>query len=187
MPGRDRAERAGVVDEAGRPGEASRLGDRGPEAPDRVGRVEEPPRRADVHRRVEPGQRRELAGEDRLVEGEQHQVQVRVGAEALEQRPQRVGELDRHRDVVTGVRAEPAGGRAVVVAAHPGVQGHHQPVVARHPGHLEQHVPAQRGRLGRRWPRPASAAGRSGRPRPAPAGRCRRRRGCGRPRPRRGR
>ena len=57
------------------------------------GRVEEPPRRADVDRRVEAGQRRELAGEHGLVEREQHQVEVRVGAVALEQRAQRVGEL----------------------------------------------------------------------------------------------
>ena len=106
VPGRDRAERARVVDEAGRAGEARGLGHRGAEAPDRLGRVEEPPRRADVDRRIEAGQRRELAREDRLVEREQDEVEVRVGAEALEQRAQRVGELDPERDVMAGVRPE---------------------------------------------------------------------------------
>ena len=67
-----------------------------------------------------------------------------MGAVTLQQRAQRVGELDRERDVVAGVRPEPRGGRAVVSAAHPRVQGHHQPVVTRHPGHLQQHVPPER-------------------------------------------
>ena len=75
------------------------------EPPDGLGRVEEPPRRADVQRRVEAGQRRELAREDGLVEREQDQME-RVRAEALQQRPQGVGELDAQWDVVAGVGAE---------------------------------------------------------------------------------
>ena len=43
---------------------------------DRVRGVEEPPGRADVDGRVEAGQWRELAGEDRLVQGEEHQVKL---------------------------------------------------------------------------------------------------------------
>ena len=81
-----------------------------------------------------------------------------MGAEPLQQRAQRVGEVHAQRDVVAGVGPEARRGRPVVVAAHARVQRHHQPVVARHPGHLEQHVPAQRDAPPPPWPSPASAA-----------------------------
>ena len=70
-------------------------------------------------------------------------------AEALEQRPQRVGELERDRDVVTRVGAEARGGRGVVAPDDAWMKHHHEPVVARHPRHLEHHVPPERDRLGR--------------------------------------
>ena len=147
VAGRDRAEGAGVVDEPGGPREARGLGDGGAEPPDRLGGVQEPPRHPDIERRVEAGQRGELAREHRLVEREHHQVEVRVGAVALQQRAQRVGELGPDGDVVAGVRPERRGRRPMVAAAHARVQGHHQPVVAGHAGHLQQQVPAQRRRL----------------------------------------
>ena len=147
MPGGDRAERPGVVDEARCPREPGRLGHRGEKAPDGVGGVEEPPRHPDVHARVEPGQRRELARPDRLIDGEGDQVEARVGAEALQQRAQRVGELDADRDVMAGVRPEPLVRGPVMVAPHAGMQRHHQSVVAGHPGHLRQHVPPERHRF----------------------------------------
>ena len=113
-----------------------------------TGAVQEPPRRAGVHGGVEAGQRGDLAGVGVRVHGEQHEVQVGVGAVPGEQRAQRVGELGADRDVVPGVRAVPGERVRVVVAAHARVQRHDQPVVAGHPGHLQDHVPAERGRLG---------------------------------------
>jgi hypothetical protein len=49
---------------------------RGAEPPDRVRRVEEPPRHAGVDRRVEPGRRSRLARPDGLVEREHDDVEV---------------------------------------------------------------------------------------------------------------
>ena len=78
-------------------------------------------------------------------------------AVALQQRAQRVGELDPDRDVGADVGPEALRRRPVVAAAHAGMQRHHQAVLAGHPRHLEQHVPAQRDRLGA-VTSPASAA-----------------------------
>ena len=83
-------------------------------APDRLGRVEEPPRRADVHAtgRSRPAARaRATRPSRRRVNTTRWKPGVR--AEALEQRAQRVGELDPDRDVVPGVgpeRARPSAG-----------------------------------------------------------------------------
>jgi hypothetical protein len=138
VAGRDRGEPPGVVDEPGAPVEPGGLGHRVTEPAHGARGVQEPPRRAQVYRRVEPGQRGELPGEHRLVQGEQHGAEAGMGAEALQQGPQQVGELGAQRQVVTGVRAEPAQRPGMVVAAHPGVQRHHQPVLGRHAGHLAQ-------------------------------------------------
>ena len=89
VPRRDRAERTRVVDEAGGARESGGLADRGPEPPDRVGRVEEPPGRAGEHRRIEARERRELARPQRLVDREDDEVESRRGPEALEQGAQR--------------------------------------------------------------------------------------------------
>ena len=154
---------------------------------DRVRGVEEPPGHADVDRRVEAGQRRELAGEHGLVEGEQHQVEARVRAVALQQRAQRVGELHPDRDVVARVRPEPFG-RGTVVAAADARGAGSSPARRR-----TTSGPSRAAGAGAtRWPRPPSRrrrapSGRSARPPTAPTGRCGRRRGCGRPRRRRAR
>ena len=76
VAGRDRQEGAGVVDEARAAVEAGGLGDGRAEPQHRIGGVEEPPRRADEDARVEPGERRDLARVDRLVDGEQDEVQA---------------------------------------------------------------------------------------------------------------
>ncbi len=63
--------------------------------------------RADVHRRVEAGQRRELAGAGRLVDGEQRPGESRDGCRTGRAAAAARGELDADRDVVAGVGAEP--------------------------------------------------------------------------------
>jgi len=147
---RDGAERAGVVDEPGRPVETRGLRDDGAEPGDRLGRVEEPPGHPGIHRGVEARDRRDLAGEGRLVDREDHQVEALGGAEPFEQRPQPPGELGGHRDVVAAVRAVPRERRCVVVSVDPRVQRHDEAVLHGHPRHLHEHVPAQRGRFLRR-------------------------------------
>ena len=148
VAGRDRTDRPGVVDEPGEIAQAGDLGHRSLEALDLRRVVQEPPGRPDVHRRVEPGQWGDLPAEHVRVDGEQHQVQVQVGAVSVKQRLQRRGVFQRNRDVVPGIRPEPARLRRMMVPADARVDRHHQAVVAGHAGHLQQHVPAERDRLG---------------------------------------
>ena len=122
VAGRNRTESAGVVHEAGGPREPHRFGHCGPETPDRVGGVEEPPRHPDVHRRVEPSEGCELAGPDRLVDGEDDQMESRMSAVALQQRAQSLGDLDVDRDVRPHVGAEAGGCCSVMVAAYAAVK-----------------------------------------------------------------
>ena len=69
---RNRAERARVVVEAGGVVDARRLRDLLPKARHALDRIVEPPRRAEPHRRIVTGERRELARVSRLVEREEH-------------------------------------------------------------------------------------------------------------------
>src|SRR5674476_684294 len=91
-----------------------------------------------------------LTREHDLVEGEKHQLQVRVRAVPLEKGPQRVGEVTAQRDVMAGVRSKPRGGRSVVIASRARVERHGQAVLGRHPRHLQQHVSTKRDGLSER-------------------------------------
>ena len=68
---------------------------------------------------------------------------------ALEQRAEVLGVGRGHRDVVTGVGAEPVEGGARVVAVHAGVDRHDEPVPGAHAGHAQEHVAPERARAGR--------------------------------------
>ena len=143
MARRDGEEGASVVDESARAVEARRLGDRGAPPEDRVGGVEEPPRRTHVDARVEARERGDLTGVDRFVDGEEHEVEAGRGAERLEQRTKVLGVLRSHRDVVPRVGAVALEGRPMVIPAYAGMDRHDQTVVNAHPRHLEEHVPAE--------------------------------------------
>ena len=143
VAGRDRQERAGVVDESGRVGEAGGLGDRPAVAQHSFDAVEEPPRRAEAHGRVVPGQRGEFAAERRLVEGEHDEPEARVVAEPVEQRSEAVDVVDRSRDVGSHVATEAFEERAVVIAPGPGMELHHEPVLDAHRCHLHEDLTAK--------------------------------------------
>src|SRR5690606_23325335 len=78
---------------------------------------------------------------DGLAQGGDHRAEVRVHAESLQHRPQVAGEPGPSGDVVAGVQPVAGEGLRVVVAQHPGVQGHQRTVLSGHAGDLTEQLP----------------------------------------------
>ena len=165
-------EGARVVVEAGGVVQARRLDHLVEVAAHAVEAVVEPPGRAEPQRRVVAGQRGQLAGVGRLVQGEQDQRQPRVVAEGVEQRLQVARELGGSRDVGALVAAEALEQQPVVVADEPTCSCITSPSSTLMRAISISMWPVKRrgvlgGRLARagrarRWPRPRPSASRAG-------------------------
>ena len=143
VPCGDREIGARVVVEADGVVEAGGLRRELAEAAHAAGAVEEPPGRPEPQARIVAGERRELAAVGALVEREQDQREVRLVAEAIEQRLQRAHIVGAGRNVGAHVAAEALEERRVVIAEGARMDLHDEPVVEAHPRHLGQHLAAK--------------------------------------------
>ena len=98
--------------------------------------------------RISAGDRSELPAVGGLINGEEDDVEARMGTESLQHRPQRLGELGLCGDVVALVLPVGLRDRRVVVPEDARMDLHDQAVLAGHLGHLVEHVGGERGDLG---------------------------------------
>ncbi len=105
--------------------------------------VVEPPGRAQAQRRVVPGERCELAAVGGLIQREQDDRELRLVAEPIQQRLQRLHVLRRLRNIRADIAAELREQRRVVIAERARVNLHHQAIVETHPRHLCEHLGAE--------------------------------------------
>src|ERR1044071_7976324 len=104
VSGRNRAERARIVGEAGGVVDAGGLCRFAAEAQHSLDRIVEPPRRTQEHRGIMPGERRQLAAVRRLVEREHDKAKARVVPIIVEQMSQIARELSGNWNVSAPVR-----------------------------------------------------------------------------------
>jgi hypothetical protein len=103
----------------------------------------EPPRRAELERRIVTGERREFAAVHRLIEREQDDAERLAVAKAIKQRSQRLHVLGPLRNVRALVATECFEQPAIVIAKRARMNLHHQAIVDAHLGHLDQHGGAE--------------------------------------------
>lgn len=136
-------ERACVVDEAGTTGEPSGLCCGGAKPRHGVGRIQKPPGRPDVHAWIEPCQWRYLSRVRRLIDREQHEVEISLESEAFEEWAQSPHEVSSAGNVMSGIGTVLPEGVRAVIADNSCVESHDKAILDAHLRHLQKHVPTE--------------------------------------------